>query len=153
MAFATPAAANPGLRINELQVIGTHNSYHVELSPAEKALRAGSGLVDETIFEYSFAPPPWQLDRQDVRQLELDLYAGADLVGAAGDVEELLADGRREEGTPDGQAGALAIVAEGGQLEGGLGGAAGGRRAERVAGAAAPADRQLEGDNRCLHNS
>jgi hypothetical protein len=75
MAFATQAAAKPGVHINELQVVGTHNSYHVELSPAEKALRAGSGLVDETVFEYSFAPPPWQLDRQDVRQLELDLYA------------------------------------------------------------------------------
>jgi Phosphoinositide phospholipase C, Ca2+-dependent len=73
MAFATPAAA--GVRINELQVVGTHNSYHVEPSPAEKALRAGSGLVDETVFEYSFAPLSWQLDRQDVRQVELDLWA------------------------------------------------------------------------------
>jgi hypothetical protein len=73
--FATAAAAESRVRINELQVIGTHNSYHVEPSPAEKALRAGSGLVDETVFEYSFAPAPWQLDRQDVRQLELDLYA------------------------------------------------------------------------------
>jgi hypothetical protein len=75
IAFAAPAAAKTGVRINELQAIGTHNSYHVEPSPAEKALRAGSGLVDETVFEYSFAPLPWQLDRQDVRQLELDLYA------------------------------------------------------------------------------
>ena len=75
LGFATPAAAESRVRINELQVIGTHNSYHVEASPAEKALRAGSGLVDETMFEYSFAPPPWQLDRQDVRQLELDLFA------------------------------------------------------------------------------
>jgi hypothetical protein len=69
------AAVAAGVRINQIQVVGTHNSYHVEPSPAEKALRAGSGLVDETTLEYSFAPLPWQLDRQDVRQVELDLWA------------------------------------------------------------------------------
>ena len=79
LANAAPAAA--GVRINQLQVVGTHNSYHVEASPAEKALRAGSGLVDETVFEYSFAPLPWQLDRQDVRQVEL--ARGADPTGGA----------------------------------------------------------------------
>ena len=63
------------VRINEIQVVGTHNSYHVEPSPAEKALRAAFGAVDETTLEYSFAPLPWQLDRQDVRQVELDLWA------------------------------------------------------------------------------
>lgn len=68
-------AVAAGVRINQIQVVGTHNSYHVEPSPAEKALRAGSGLVDETMLEYSFAPLSWQLDRQDVRQVELDLWA------------------------------------------------------------------------------
>jgi Phosphoinositide phospholipase C, Ca2+-dependent len=67
------AHARP-LRINELQSIGTHNSYHVEPSPAEKALRSGSGLIDETTLEYSFAPLSWQLERQDVRHFELDLF-------------------------------------------------------------------------------
>jgi calcium-dependent phosphoinositide phospholipase C len=74
-AVGEPAVAAAGVRINQLQVVGTHNSYHVEPSPAEKALRAGSGVVDETVLEYSFAPLPWQLDRQDVRQVELDLWA------------------------------------------------------------------------------
>ena len=69
------AAAAPVVRINEIQSVGTHNSYHVEPSPAEKALRSGSGLVDETTLEYSFAPLSWQLDRQDVRNVELDLWA------------------------------------------------------------------------------
>jgi hypothetical protein len=71
---AASSSARP-LRINELQSIGTHNSYHVEPSPAEKALRSGSGLIDETSLEYSFAPLAWQLGRQDVRHLELDLFA------------------------------------------------------------------------------
>ena len=70
---AVDAAA--AVRLNEIQVVGTHNSYHVEPSPAEKALRAGSGAIDETTLEYSFAPLPWQLDREDVRQVELDLWA------------------------------------------------------------------------------
>jgi hypothetical protein len=74
-AAAGPAAAAPPLRINHLQVVGTHNSYHMEASPAEKALRAGSGLIDEAPLEYSFAPLSWQLGRADVRQLELDLWA------------------------------------------------------------------------------
>jgi hypothetical protein len=74
-AAGTPTAVAAGVRLNQLQVVGTHNSYHVEPSPAEKALRAGSGLIDETTLEYSFAPLRWQLDRQDVRQVELDLWA------------------------------------------------------------------------------
>ena len=69
------AIGAPAVRINQIQSVGTHNSFHVEPSPAEKALRAGSGLVDETTLEYSFAPLDWQLDRQDVRQVELDLWA------------------------------------------------------------------------------
>ena len=41
-----PAAANGSqpqrpLRMNEIQVIGTHNSYHRELSPAERMARRG----------------------------------------------------------------------------------------------------------------
>jgi hypothetical protein len=74
-AVGDPTAVAAEVRINQLQVVGTHNSYHVEASPAEKALRAGSGLIDETMLEYSFAPLRWQLDRQDVRQVELDLWA------------------------------------------------------------------------------
>jgi hypothetical protein len=67
--------AAAAVQINQIQVVGSHNSYHVEPSPAEKALRAGSGAIDETTLEYSFAPLPWQLDREDVRQVELDLWA------------------------------------------------------------------------------
>jgi hypothetical protein len=78
LAFAfggTSAVAQASVRLNEIHAIGTHNSYHVEPSMAEKALRAASGLIDETLLEYSFAPLAWQLDRQDVRQIELDLWA------------------------------------------------------------------------------
>jgi hypothetical protein len=73
---AIPAAAAPRVvRLNDIQVVGSHNSYHVEPAGPEKALRAGSGLIDETTLEYSWAPLAWQLDREDVRQLELDLWS------------------------------------------------------------------------------
>src|SRR5215212_1326752 len=73
-AGAAGASAH-AVRINQLQSLGTHNSFHVEPSAAEKAVRSGSGLVDETTLEYSFAPLWWQFAREDVRQVELDLFA------------------------------------------------------------------------------
>jgi hypothetical protein len=82
LVVAVPAgagnAAARAVRLNEIQVVGTHNSYHMEPSPAEKALRAGSGAIDESTLEYSFAPLRWQLDREDVRQVELDIWADPD---------------------------------------------------------------------------
>ena len=71
-------AAALAVHLNEIQVVGTHNSYHMEPSPAEKALRAGSDAIDESTLEYSFAPLRWQLDREDVRQVELDIWAAPD---------------------------------------------------------------------------
>ncbi len=65
-----------GIRIDELQVVGTHNSYHRETSPSEQA--AYDALIatpgDYAAFlRYSHAPPAQQLGRQGVRGLELDL--------------------------------------------------------------------------------
>jgi hypothetical protein len=74
----TAAAPAHAVRLNEIQVVGTHNSYHLEPSPAEKAIRASAGAIDETTLEYAFAPLDWQLDREDVRQVELDLWADPD---------------------------------------------------------------------------
>jgi Phosphoinositide phospholipase C, Ca2+-dependent len=76
---AGSVAAQPGpgqVRMNEVQVIGTHNSYHREISRQEQA------LYDELIqrpndyddfLAYSHAAIPNQFARQDVRGLELDL--------------------------------------------------------------------------------
>ena len=71
----TCGAASGAVRLNQIQVVGTHNSYHVEASPAEKALRIGSGLIDESTLEYGFPPLTEQLDLQGVRQIELDVWA------------------------------------------------------------------------------
>jgi Phosphoinositide phospholipase C, Ca2+-dependent len=77
-----PAAANgrggkASLRMNEIQVIGTHNSYHRELSKPEHAafdaLFGGAPIYD-ALLAYSHASLPNQLGRQGARGMELDLY-------------------------------------------------------------------------------
>lgn len=74
---AAPAAAAKGPRVNELQVVGTHNSYKRETTEREQDLYDAAvqkpGEYDAT-FAYSHAPLVQQLDRQRVRGLELDLY-------------------------------------------------------------------------------
>lgn len=65
------------LRMNEIQVIGTHNSYHRELSKAERAAHDavyGGAPIYENFLAYSHASLSNQLRRQGVRGLELDLY-------------------------------------------------------------------------------
>jgi Phosphoinositide phospholipase C, Ca2+-dependent len=70
-----PAAGNGApakrpLRMNEIQVIGTHNSYHRELSPAERAAHDavyGGAPIYEGFLAYSHASLPNQLTRQGRR--------------------------------------------------------------------------------------
>jgi hypothetical protein len=66
----TPAqASNPDVRLNEMQVIGSHNSYHVE-NPA-----ISQYVID---LAYTAAPLDEQFSHQGVRQIELDVYADPD---------------------------------------------------------------------------
>jgi hypothetical protein len=55
------------LHLNEIQVKGTHNSYHV------------AGLLSHPARRYTHAPIEEQLEEQGVRSLELDLHVGGDL--------------------------------------------------------------------------
>ena len=75
-AAAGPAVAAPPVRMNEVQVIGTHNSYHREMTQAERptydAAHRHPGDYDAYL-AYSHATIPNQFARQDVRGLELDL--------------------------------------------------------------------------------
>lgn len=63
------------LRLNHFQVIGTHNSYHVEPRPElmDYLLRRLGSLAEG--FQYSHAPLREQFERQGVRQIELDVFA------------------------------------------------------------------------------
>lgn len=76
-AAARPPAGQGPVRMNELQVIGTHNSYKRELSRAEEAeydkLVKRPGDYQEFL-AYSHTSIAKQLARQGVRALELDLF-------------------------------------------------------------------------------
>ena len=69
-----PAMADgAGPRMNEVQVIGTHNSYKRELAGAELAAQQGIDPGAANL-AYSHAPIRQQFDGQGVRGLELDLF-------------------------------------------------------------------------------
>ena len=64
-------------RINQVQVIGTHNSYHIEPHPTimkmiNAAGRQGAGI------EYTHRPLATQFSQFGIRQIELDVRADPD---------------------------------------------------------------------------
>jgi hypothetical protein len=76
-AAANGGGSNHAVRMNEIQVIGTHNSYHRELSKAELLAHDaiyGGAPIYENFRAYSHASLPNQLGRQGARGLELDLF-------------------------------------------------------------------------------
>ena len=69
-------AQDSAVRINQIQVIGTHNSYHAGFAPSEAKLMQ---LKNPKVFEaldYSHRPLAEQLS-SGVRQIEIDVYADA----------------------------------------------------------------------------
>jgi len=63
------------LRLHQIQVIGTHNSYHIEPAAGLKPFIRTAGAALLQSIEYTHRPLPEQLSRLGVRQLELDIYA------------------------------------------------------------------------------
>jgi len=62
------------LRINQIQVIGSHNSYHTGIAPSEQKLIEQQNPKAMRALDYAHAPLPDQLTG-GVRQLEIDIYA------------------------------------------------------------------------------
>jgi hypothetical protein len=73
--FLSTFLADHCLRMNQFQVIGSHNSYHIRpQEPIWSALQAfDAGLAAS--LEYTASPLPTQFDTQGVRQIELDAFA------------------------------------------------------------------------------
>jgi hypothetical protein len=77
-----PGPTSPGtnladrcLRLNQTQVIGSHNSYHVQpREPLWSALRSFDPLLALGL-EYTHSPLDVQFDDEEVRQIELDVFA------------------------------------------------------------------------------
>jgi hypothetical protein len=64
------------LRLNQIQVIGTHNSYHAGIAPSEVKLWQSQTEYADAYkgLDYTHPPLPQQFD-SGVRQIELDIYA------------------------------------------------------------------------------
>jgi hypothetical protein len=62
------------VRLNDIQVIGSHNSYHVGLAPSAAALTAKRNPTAAAAWNYRHPPLDEQLSA-GVRQLEIDVYA------------------------------------------------------------------------------
>jgi hypothetical protein len=72
---AQSRASAPELRLNQIQVIGTHNSYHLEAPQSEAGpISVVGGPVTKGLV-YSHAPLDQQFAGERVRQIELDVYA------------------------------------------------------------------------------
>lgn len=71
---AGPAPAGD-VRLNQIQVIGSHNSYHRAPAPSISALIAAVSKKKAGALEYTHRPLAEQFERLGVRQIELDVFA------------------------------------------------------------------------------
>jgi hypothetical protein len=86
------------LRLNQIQALGTHNSYHVQADQKLfDALKSFDASLAASI-EYSHPPLDEQFDNEGIRQIELDVFAdpagglyahraGPPIVGESGDTD------------------------------------------------------------------
>jgi hypothetical protein len=72
-ASADAKQTRSALRMNQIQTLGAHNAYHRELSAAEKQVQQAQDPGAANIW-YSHASIPQQLQNQNIRALELDLF-------------------------------------------------------------------------------
>ncbi|SMP56304.1 Phosphoinositide phospholipase C, Ca2+-dependent [Neorhodopirellula lusitana] len=80
-AFATLlmcVAVGQELRMNQIQTVGTHNSYRIGPPPEILRLIRLVSPSSADALDYSHRPIPEQLGAFSIRQLELDLYADPD---------------------------------------------------------------------------
>lgn len=73
--FALCTLKVEGLRLNEIQAIGSHNSYH--LAPPVEVLELIGKFRKDAVSAWNYSHPPLleQLEREGLRQFELDVYA------------------------------------------------------------------------------
>lgn len=71
---APRTGSDHAIKLNQIQVIGTHNSYHAGLSPSTAKWLAKRNPQAAAALDYSHPPLTQQFDN-GVRQIELDVYA------------------------------------------------------------------------------
>jgi len=73
---APTTQAPPAVRMNEIQVLGSHNSYHLRPEPAAlEGIAAFAGEQAARELDYEHLPLTEQLQEHGIRQLEIDVYA------------------------------------------------------------------------------
>jgi hypothetical protein len=72
-AYSQTASHNT-IRMNQVQVIGSHNSYHAGIAPSESKLLNEKNPRLYQAFDYRHRPLDQQLN-SGIRQIELDIYA------------------------------------------------------------------------------
>jgi hypothetical protein len=78
LAIPAAVASDPiddDLRLNQIQVIGTHNSYHLAPSPGVMGMIAALSPRQAEAIDYSHPPLAEQFGRLRIRQIELDVFA------------------------------------------------------------------------------
>jgi hypothetical protein len=71
---ASAFADSDALRINQIQVIGTHNSYHAGFAPSATKVMLKEAPKEFAALDYRHPPLTRQFD-DGVRQIELDVFA------------------------------------------------------------------------------
>lgn len=71
---STQAAQDKVVRLNQIQVIGSHNSYHSGFAPSERKYLEMKNPKTLRSLDYSHAPLSVQFDG-GVRQIEIDVFA------------------------------------------------------------------------------
>ena len=63
------------LKLNQIQVLGTHNSYKEATTPQILDVLRGIDAAQADSLEYAHSPLPQQFDSEGIRQIELDVFA------------------------------------------------------------------------------
>jgi hypothetical protein len=92
-------------RFNQVQVIGSHNSYHVAPSPAILDIVAGTSRRQAEGLDYSHRPLAEQFAKLGIRQIELDVFADPKGGLFAGPALRRIAKDRGKDPGPDPNAG------------------------------------------------
>jgi hypothetical protein len=74
VAHAQAPATDNTLKLNQIQVVGTHNSYHAGISPTESKLWQAKYADAFKSLDYQHQPLEQQFD-SGVRQIELDVFS------------------------------------------------------------------------------
>lgn len=79
---AASVGADPGVddlvRLNQIQTVGSHNSYHMRSTQAEYEVREALAPAFNIGLDYEHPPLGVQFSSQRVRQIELDVFADPD---------------------------------------------------------------------------